>query len=417
VRGRDEEDIGRFSSRQGSDVFEQSIQMSVALSVVHFIPGLLRQEGGPSRSVVRLTDTLSLRDDLAVTLISHSVPGLQSIPSSSDLVWRITSTTSNSIELKLGLVDRRLLQENLANQRVDLLHSHGLWHPGNHWATQLAAKCAIPLICQPRGMLEPWAVAHRAWKKRLALLLFQRTDLERVRAFIATSDMEAESIRGLGLRQPVAVIANGVDFPDKQSEPQAVQKTLERERVLLFLSRIHPKKGVIDLVRAWAQCAAPGWRLILAGPDEGGHLREVLQQVEQLGIVGRVEYVGELQGEAKAAMYRSADLFVLPSYSENFGMVIAEALSFGIPVITTRSTPWPGLISHNCGWWVETGVEPLIGALREAMALSDQDRLEMGKRSESYASEFQWSNAARQTDEFYRWLLGQGDRPAFVVSD
>jgi glycosyltransferase involved in cell wall biosynthesis len=128
-----------------------------------------------------------------------------------------------------------------------------------------------------------------------------------------------------------------------------------------------------------------------------------------------VACVGEVQGDDKAAMFRSADLFVLPSFSENFGMVVAEALTYGVPVITTRSTPWADLEKFKCGWWIDTGAEPLIVALREAMSLSNEQRHAMGERGKLYASRFQWSNSAMLTAEVYRWLLNQGTRPGCVI--
>ena len=391
--------------------------MSLPLSVVHFIPGLHYRDGGPSRSVVRLTDSLAADNDIEITLTSHAVKGLQSIPSNNRQVCRRTFLTSNSLRLKWGLVDRQLVCEAVENVRVDLLHTHCLWHPANHWAMRLATKFDIPLVCQPRGMLEPWALNYKVWKKRLALLLFQRKDLERTRAFIATSAMEAESIRRIGLKQPIAIIPNGVDFPLNQQTSTTEAGLAERNKVVLFLSRMHPGKGALHLLEAWAKCVLPGWRVVLAGPDADGHLREVIRQIGQLGLSGSVTYVGEADANAKAALFSNADLLVLPSLGENFGMVVAEALSFGVPVITTKCTPWQGLEKHECGWWIDIGVEPLVKALRSAMSLSDQDRSEMGQRGKLLVASYQWSTAASQTAEVYRWLLGRGDRPDCVMGD
>lgn len=391
--------------------------MSVPISVLHFVPGLHYRDGGPSHSVVRLTDALAEDGDLSVALVSHSDPELESIPSSGERVLRRTAASSNQLALRSGLVDRKLLASMLATRHVDLMHIHSLWHLSNHWAMRLAWSRGIPLICHPRGMLEPWSLAYRAWKKRLALLLFHRTDMERTRAFIATSTMESESIRRMGLRQPVAIIPNGVDFPALPPDATSPASGHRGDRVVLFLSRIHPKKGVAVLLQAWAKCARPGWKLVLAGPDEGGHLRVVMREIGNLGIADTVSYVGEVRAERKEATYRSADLFVLPSFGENFGLVIAEALAYGIPVITTRHTPWANLDTVGCGWWIEAGVEPLVAALRHAMALSDDARAEMGKRGQGYVARYQWSNTARQTALFYRWILGHGDRPDFVMND
>ena len=251
-----------------------------------------------------------------------------------------------------------------------LVHSHGVWHPANHWAAQAARAWGVPLIIHPRGMLEPWALGQKPLKKRLALALFQRRDLESARAFVATSEMECEGLRRFGLKQPVAVIPNGVDFDDAAASDLGGARRQDGERIALFLSRVHPKKGVLELVQAWGQVAPAGWRLRIAGPDEGGHWGQVERLVRQLGLGARVEYLGPVEGARKAALYREADLFVLPTFSENFGVVVAEALAHGLPVITTRGAPWADLETYGCGWWIEVGVEPLVVALREAMALT-----------------------------------------------
>jgi len=180
------------------------------------------------------------------------------------------------------------------------------------------------------------------------------------------------------------------------------------------LSRIHPKKGLINLIDAWARVRPEGWRLVIAGPDEGGYQAEVAERIRTSGVGEQVSFVGAVEGEAKAALYRNADLFVLPTFSENFGVVVAEALAYGLPVLTTRGAPWADLETHNCGWWIDTGVEPLAQALREAMALSDEQRHAMGARGRDYVLRYDWGGIAAQTAAVYRWVLGQGDKPDCV---
>lgn len=191
----------------------------------------------------------------------------------------------------------------------------------------------------------------------------------------------------------------------------------DQPRVALFLSRVHPKKGLLELVRAWAQAAPQGWRLRIAGPDEGGHWAEVARELERLGLGAAVEYLGPVVGEAKAVLYRQADLFVLPTFSENFGLVVAEALTYGVPVITTRGAPWADLETYGCGWWIDTGVAPLVAALRQALALSDAERQAMGARGRDYVQRYDWDRIAAETLALYRWVLGQGGRPACVRID
>ncbi len=264
-------------------------------------------------------------------------------------------------------------------------------------------------------MLEPWALGHKAWKKRIGMALFQRNDLNAARVLIATSSQEYENIRKLGLRQPVALIPNGVDLMISRVAGDGFPRRPERVRSVLFLSRIHPKKGLLNLMHAWAALAPSGWRLRIAGPDEGGHLAEVMALAQRLGIVESVERVGEVDGERKNEAYRDADLFVLPTFSENFGVVVAEALAHGLPVITTRGAPWADLKAQHCGWWIDIGVEPLVDALRTAMALGDEERRAMGERGREYVRRYDWSAIAGDTVAVYSWIVGRGPLPKCVA--
>jgi glycosyltransferase involved in cell wall biosynthesis len=260
--------------------------------------------------------------------------------------------SASKIRLSLALPGRQALSRALSNKKSDVLHLNGIWHPLNHWASVAARRYGIPIIVQPHGMLEPWALGHRAWKKRLALALYQRRDLEAATLLVATAEQEAEHFRQFGLKKPIAVIPNGVDLKAAKiykKKPRIDDNGLRRA---LFLSRIHPIKGLHNLLEAWAAIASQDWLLQIAGPDEGGHLTEIQAKAKQLGISEHVQYLGEFDDEAKWLAYQKADLFVLPTYSENFGVVVAEALAAGLPVITTTGAPWNGLTTHDCGWWV-----------------------------------------------------------------
>lgn len=389
------------------------------LSVTHVVASLHPSAGGPSRTVTQLCDALAAHQDIDVALLSQSLFGEPVVQSTIGEVEATVAQSKSLLALRLGMPVHQELAR-LAKQRYQaLIHSHGTWAPVNHWATRAAVSRKIPLISQPRGMLEPWALNHKALKKKIAMALFQRRDLESAALFIATAAMEYESIRALGLRQPVAVIPNGVLFgaipvPDSSAVASVPHRP---ERLALFLSRVHPKKGIPTLLNAWALAAPQGWRLQIAGPDEGGHLAEVMALARKLGIDHAVDYLGELAGDAKAQAYLGADLFVLPTFSENFGVVVAEALAHGLPVITTRGAPWADLETFGCGWWVDIGLDPLVLALREAMALTDDERRAMGERGRDYVRRYDWGDIARQTIDVYRWVLGQGPQPDCVRTD
>jgi glycosyltransferase involved in cell wall biosynthesis len=172
---------------------------------------------------------------------------------------------------------------------------------------------------------------------------------------------------------------------------------------------------LLNLVTAWTDLRPKGWELLIVGPDEGGHSAELQATVAAAGMQRDILFPGEAWGDARTDLYAGSDLFVLPSFSENFGLVIAEALSCEVPVITTRATPWQELQDLRCGWWIETGVDPLMRALREAFSLPPQALHEMGRRGRQLIeSNYTWEPIGRQMLEVYEWMLGRREQPACV---
>lgn len=384
------------------------------LHVIHTVDSLHPAAGGPSRTVTQLTDTLTGFSDLSVALISQQLRGEPAVSSTNPAVIRIMEDSSLPLATKLGVPLRRALQKHLHSSPSAILHDHGLWMPSNHWVARAARATNTPLIIQPRGMLEPWAMNYKVWKKRMAMALYQWHNLQSAKVLIATAPAEYENMRALGLRQAIAVVPNGVYLQLNNGKQALPTITPKQERTALFLSRVQGKKGLLNLIDAWAQIYPNGWRLQIAGPDEDGHLAEVLARAKKAGVASVVDYVGVVDGDAKSQLYRSADLFVLPTFSENFGVVVAEALAHGLPVITTRGAPWQDLATYKCGWWIDIGVEPLVGALRDAMALSDTERQAMGARGRDYVRRYDWEDIALQTIDVYRWVLGQAEQPACI---
>jgi glycosyltransferase involved in cell wall biosynthesis len=306
-----------------------------------------------------------------------------------------------------------MMRELLAAENSALVHDNGLWLATNHWAATSAKRMRVPLIISPRGMLSEWAIQHRSWRKRIAWKSYQRDDLETAQVIHATSSDEANQIRNVQLRQPIAVIPNGVEL-----SPFIGDRSVEnRPKTLLFLSRINPKKGLTMLADAWASLRPSMWRVVVAGFDEGGHQQKIQEYVKRLGIESSFEFKRPVIGDEKWSLFNTADAFVLPSYSENFGIAIAEALSSGLPVITTHGTPWSDIAVRKCGWWVKADRASLEGALREMMRLSDEERRQMGMRGRRLVEEkFAWPAIARQMRDVYAWALGKGEKPACVLT-
>jgi glycosyltransferase involved in cell wall biosynthesis len=209
------------------------------------------------------------------------------------------------------------------------------------------------------------------------------------------------------------VLPNGVEVPES-----IVPTTGGRTRRALFLSRLHPKKGLALLVEAWARVRPEGWELVIAGPDERGHRALIQDRIDAAGLMGEVRFAGAVDDERKWALYMSADLVVLPTRSENFGLVVAEALGAGVPVLTTRGAPWAALERERCGWWVAPTAEGVADGLARATALPDRELRAMGERGRAFVQEaFGWPHVAREMLGVYRWVLGGGARPACLHVD
>jgi len=384
---------------------------------LHVTDSLDPRGGGPPRTVVQLTDSLASIPDLQVILTSQVFRGGAAVASKSSRVDRRLCPSSSRLALKVGLPVRDELRRIGKLQQVSLVHSHGVWLPVNHWAASAARHLNVPLIIHPRGMLEPWAMNYKRRKKRLAMFLFQQRDLNTAKLLVATSQAEYESIRNIGLSNPVALIPNGVELAASDFGTSTAAGQRADVRTALFLSRVHEKKGLLNLMHAWGQLKPAGWRLCIAGPDEGDHLAAVLALARELNVESSVDYVGVVDGAEKSALYRNSDVFVLPTYSENFGVVVAEALAHGLPVITTKGAPWADLETYGCGWWIDIGVEPLVVALQLALSLTDEQRQAMAQRGREYVRRYNWKEIGQQTADVYRWLLGQGPTPNCVRLD
>lgn len=286
----------------------------------------------------------------------------------------------------------------------------GLWMYPSLANLRHHRETGTPYVVTPHGMLDPWARARSAWKKRAVRILYEDAHLARAACLRATAEMEAGHFRSFGLRSPIAIVPNGVDLP------HSLPPRPNGPRRMLFLSRLHPKKGIEHLLRVWARLEAhhPDWSLVIAGPDEGGHRAEMQALAVRLRVA-KVEWHEAVEGADKTALYRSADCFVLPTHAENFGLVVAEALAHEVPVITTRNAPWEGLGEQGCGWWVPLSDAALYEAMAAAMALPPTALAKMGELGRRWISrDFGWEGVAARMERLYRWVAGQGPCPDFV---
>ncbi|HHJ20510.1 MAG TPA: glycosyltransferase [Gammaproteobacteria bacterium] len=305
---------------------------------------------------------------------------------------------------------RTWLRDQAVSGKVQVMHNHSLWMLPNLYPALAARRTSCKLVVSPHGTMSARALRESRWLKKLVRPFLFDPVLRAATAFHATSEQEYKDIRRHGLHQPVAILPNGVEFP------QLPSCMIGHKKKLLFLGRIHPIKGVNTLLRAWHRLEERylDWRLEIAGPDNRGYLREMKQLATELGLE-RCRFVGPLYSDDKLKAYQEAALYVLPTHSENFGMTVAEALAAGTPAIVTKGAPWQGLERENCGWWIDIGVEPLVTALDEALSLSPERLAQMGRNGREWMKrDFSWEKNARDMVVFYEWLIQGGDKPGFV---
>ncbi|MEM1371066.1 MAG: glycosyltransferase [Pseudomonadota bacterium] len=397
--------------------------------LTHVIASLDMAAAGTTVWLTRLVEELQAQGrevtTLAVSMDTATPPdlhGLQTYPS--DFA-------------KVPGVSKLLFSDQLhraIRQRCELgslLHVSGLWRMPNVYPGWVAKKTGCELILSPHGMLGPGALTFSAGQKKLFAALVQNRALHSVSCFHVTSEKEAADVRAYGLRAPLALIPNGIDLPPIEAL-QSVQALDERAptvsttvsttgpgRSILYLGRVHPKKGIDKLIAAWAELehGYPHWQVDIVGPSEIGYADDLQRQAVSAGLQ-RVHFHQGVYGDAKTQKFVQADIVVLPTLDENFGLVVGEALAAGTPVICTHGAPWADLHQHGCGWWIEHGVSPLQAALKDAMARPRETLKDMGQRGRGWmARDFAWPAVAQQMLALYNWIDGRAEQPPFVQPD
>ena len=310
-------------------------------------------------------------------------------------------------------------------EHYEVLSSHGLWMHASYAAGVASRRRGKPHIIHPHGMLDPWAFNRRRLKNTLLGRAFQFDALRRARAIRVLCESEAESVRALGFKSPLVVIPNGVNLAEFDDLPSAEKfseriPSLRNRRKLLFLSRVHPKKGLEPLIRAWASSKAGerDWALVIAGPNQAGHREEMDALAGELGHRESVVFVGGLYHEEKREALSGADGFILPSFSEGFTMAILEAAACRLPIVMTPQCNFPEMAEAGGAISVEPTVEELTRGLNEFLEMDDSEREQMGGRARTLVeSHYTWDIIAEDMIKTCQWACGGGQPPARVRLD
>ena len=368
------------------------------MKLLHIVPSLEPRHGGPSVSVPLLCSALARAGHEVELLSTGAAPDLASTP---DCKVRIFERNPlGNICISAGLRD------HVRTSDAEIVHSHGLWLRPLHYAHRHAKARGIRHVIAPRGMMSSWAWSHRQWRKRIAGALVHPGALRGADAWHATSESERADIRTLGFSQPVCVAPNGINAPDPSAVARASTYWREhcpdvsRRRTAVFFSRLHPKKRVRELVELWAVTAPAEWLLLIVGIPETHTVAELESLVSRLDAADRIRI---FDGTNAPAPYPVASLFVLPSHSENFGLVIAEALAHGVPALVTDTTPWASLNRAGAGWcvaWSDFGA-----TLKHVTSLPAVSLTARGAIGRTWVLEnFSWDKTAQLLTQFYQEL-------------
>jgi poly(glycerol-phosphate) alpha-glucosyltransferase len=372
-------------------------------SVLALTDSLSRRGGGVSESLLGLFQALRDlgRTDLALAAgtdpdTARDLPRFAPLPSRTFPVHRL-----GPLALSPGLA------RHLRREAPGLIHLHGLWGPASR-ALAAARTGRSRWMVSPHGMVEPWAMRQGRRKRALAWQLWDGAVLRGAACLHALCHAELESCRALGLRQPVAVIPNGVTLP--APEPG------EPGDAFLFLGRLHPKKGLDALIRAWALLPEPP-PLRIAGWDDHPAATGWRRQVEEGGLAGTIRFVGEVAGTEKDRLFRAARAFILPSHSEGLPMAVLEAWSHRVPVLMTDACHLPEGFACGAARRIGTDPESIAAGVRDFLALDEPDRHAMGTAGRALVERaFTWPRIAARMAAVYDWVLGLGERPEDVFS-
>ncbi len=316
------------------------------------------------------------------------------------------------------------LRSKIKQFQPTIVHSQGVWLYSSYINMKYSRQTRTPYIISPRGMLDPWILNSRNWKKKIGLALYEKEHLKYARCLHALGMPEHKALRDFGCKNPIAVIPNGVFLPEdlELSNIQLPEwKRKDNRKVLLFLSRLHPKKGLENLMMAWqkANFSKKNWRLIIAGESKGEeYLKSLFELRTKLRIEDDVFFIGPQFHQDKDICFRCADAFILPSFSEGMPMAVLEAWSYGLPAIITKECNLPEGFEKNAAIQIEADPDNIASILNTLFEMQAVELKKIGGNGlELVKEKFTWSSIAAQMTHVYDYILTGSNPPSTVLFD
>jgi poly(glycerol-phosphate) alpha-glucosyltransferase len=390
---------------------------------VGFLVGSVSREAGGLFQSVR-----GLANAVTCASVDARVFGISDSNTAVDLPkWRPLFVRAFPPQFRAWGYSNQLLPA-LVGADLDILSTHGLWKYCSFASQRWHRRTGRPYIVHPEGMLESWALRNAGWKKRFAALLYEDRHLRGAACLRALCEAEAQSIRAYGMRNPICVIPNGVDLPDLSETPTLQAQAFGAGRkILLYLGRLHPKKNVANLIRAWKQIlnshlsARASWVLAIAGWSQDGYEQKLKRLAGDLDPAATLElasiaFLGPRFGMDKIECYRACAAFIMPSLSEGLPMTVLEAWAYAKPVLMTPECNLPEGFAAGAALQIGTGSEEIAAGIEQVIEMSDDDRRAMGNRGRNLVTtKFSWPRIGEQMRSVYEWALGGGPTPEVIV--
>lgn len=374
-------------------VHPRKLRIIKNMRIIHYIPSIDRIAGGTSTYMQVLAKELGKIVDLHI--ITHL----------SDNPLYIENCKIHYVASRNPLKGdfKEKMNALFDDIKPDIVHINGCWLPTCAMVQRFAKKRGCKVVLTPHGMLEPWILKRHYWIRKLpALLLYQKKAIREADSLLATAESEKNNLLELGYNPNVKVIKLGID-----AESIALKSSWNLNKQILFLSRVHVKKGINYLIEAARilRKELDGYQVIVAGEGEVEYVAELKRQIADYGLQDVVQLIGGVYGDKKWELFKSSDFFVLPTHSENFGLAIAESLASGTPVITTMGTPWEDLNTYHAGAYIDIGTNPLVDTMKRFLLLSKQDLEVMGRNGRKLIeNKYSSTVMAQQMMQLYKSL-------------